>query len=96
MKAIEYGERHGNVGDDGPRPDAEESQMIRANPGTGFLQCVHRPQRYVDDYQEGDQLLTGLVVPRATPAPSDLGSSQNGSCQFDTIINSGKAIGFSL
>lgn len=72
VESIEYSERHGHVRDDRPRPDAEELQMIGTHAGPRLLQRVHRPQSDVDDDQEGDQLLAGFVVPRATSSPRDL------------------------
>ena len=28
VEAVEYGQRHGHVADDGPRPEAEEVQLV--------------------------------------------------------------------
>ena len=72
VKPVEYREGHGHVSDDSPGPDTEEFKMIGPHASTRLLQRVDRPHGDVDDDQEGDELLAGLLRrPRASP-PGDL------------------------
>jgi len=56
MEAVEDGQRHGDVGDDRPAPDAEELQMGLSEDGASLDQGVHEPDGYVGHQQEGDDL----------------------------------------
>ena len=64
MEPVEYRQRHRDVGDDGPRPEAVEVQLDRMRLRPRLLQGVDRPHGQIRDEEERDDLPPGL--------PSDL------------------------
>lgn len=56
VKAVENGQRHGNVDNHSPSPDAEEVEVGRSEGGMSFDKRVDEPQRHICYQQEGDNL----------------------------------------
>ena len=61
MEAVEDCQWHGHVTDDGPRPEAEEVQLLGVRVRAGSLERVDAPHGQVTDQQESDHLPAGLV-----------------------------------
>lgn len=62
VKPVEYGQWHGHVRDDGPRPEAVEVKLYGVRIGPRLLQCIDGPHGQVADQQERDDLPAGLLA----------------------------------
>jgi len=62
VKPVEYGQRHGHVRDDGPRPQAVEVKLYGMRVGPGLFQRVDGPHGQVADQQERDDLPARLLA----------------------------------
>lgn len=62
VEPVEYGQRHGHVRDDGPRPGPVEIQLYGMRVGARLLQRVDGPHGQVADQQERDDLAAGLLA----------------------------------
>lgn len=62
VEAVENGERHGDVRDDGPGPDSEEFEMLRSVLCVAFVQRVDGPHGHVGDEEEGDEFASRLAA----------------------------------
>ena len=74
VEPVEDGQRHRHVTDDGPRPEAEEVQLVRVGVRAGRLEHVDAPEGQVTDQEKRDHLPTGLV----TQLGKDSGSGSDG------------------
>jgi len=62
VEPVEDSERHADVCDDGPGPEAVEVQLHGVRLGPRLLQRVDRPHGQVGHQQEGDQLASGFAA----------------------------------
>ena len=62
MEAVEDGEWHGHVADDGPRPEAEEVQLLGVGVRARGLERVDAPHGEVTDEKKGDHFSSRLVA----------------------------------
>lgn len=61
MESVEDGQWHGDVGYDGPRPEAVEVQLDWVRLGSGLLQRVDGPHGQIADQKEGHDLPSGFL-----------------------------------
>lgn len=73
VKPIEDGQRHGDVRDHGPRPDAEELEVRGPEGGMALDQRIDEPHGHVGHQQERDNLtarLAAVLLGAFAPTPA--------------------------